>query len=115
MSIGHRLNRTLEVWRPQTDPDGYGGQTVTYVRQPVDVRAKVDQPGTSDRMLAQQAGSEHTHTVYLLPGADVARGDELRGRGQVLRVLAVAEPSATRYRRAECHLVQPEGVIRWPT
>ncbi|MGW4030750.1 head-tail adaptor protein [Streptomyces sp. NPDC004838] len=109
MSVGHRLNRLLEVWRPETSPDGYGGQTVTYVRQPVDVRGKVDQPSASERMVAQQGRAEHTHDVYLLPGADVLRGDELRGRGQVLRVLAVVEPSSTRYRKAHCTLIQPEG------
>ena len=109
MSIGHRLNRTLEVWRPATEPDGAGGQRDTYVRQPDDVRGKVDQPSASERLLAMQAGSEHTHTVYLLPSADVLRGDQLRGRGQVLRVLSVVEPSSTRYRKAECQLIQPGG------
>lgn len=107
--IGHWLNRSLQVWRPHTTPDGTGGQDVALVRQADDVRAKVDQPGAAERTLAMQAGNEHTHTVYLLPSADVARGDELRGRGQVLKVVAVAEPSSTRYRRAECKLIEPEG------
>ncbi|MCY0919608.1 MULTISPECIES: phage head closure protein [unclassified Streptomyces] len=106
--IGRWLNRTLQVWRPSTAPDGLGGQIVTR-QQRDDVRAKVDQPSASERLLAAQAGSEHTHTVYLAPSADVARGDHLHGRGQVLRVLAVIEPSSTRYRRAECELVQSEG------
>ncbi|WP_405710093.1 head-tail adaptor protein [Streptomyces xanthophaeus] len=107
--ISHWLNRSLQVWRPHTTPDGTGGQDVTRVRQSADVRAKVDQPSAADRTLAMQAGAAHTHTVYLTATADVARGDELRGRGQVLRVLSVAEPSSTRYRRAECELIQPEG------
>ncbi|GAA2790059.1 phage head closure protein [Streptomyces showdoensis] len=105
--IGRHLNRTLEVWRPVTADDGYGGQGTTLVHQ-ADVRAKVDQPGASERMLAQQASAEHTHDVYLLPDADVQRGDELRGRGQRLRVKQVVEPSATRYSRAECQLIQQE-------
>lgn len=109
MSIDHWLNRTLQVWRPETTPDGAGGQHVTYVRQPEDVAAKVDQPTTTERLLAQQAGSEHTHTVYLSPAADVRRGDELRGDGQVLRVLATITPSTPRYLRADCQLIQPEG------
>lgn len=109
MSIGHRLNRTLEVWRPEVTPDGAGGQETTYVRQGVDVRGKVDQPSATERMLAQQAGSEHSHNVYLLPTADVLRGDQLRGGDQVLKVLAVVEPSSTRYRKAECQLIQSQG------
>ncbi|WKV74225.1 head-tail adaptor protein [Streptomyces sp. PCS3-D2] len=107
--ISRWLNRGLQVWRPHTTADDIGGQDVTLVRQDDDVRAKVDQPSAAERTLAMQAGAEHTHTVYLLPSADVARGDELRGRGQVLKVLAVAEPSSTRYRRAECKLIEPEG------
>lgn len=107
--IGHWLNRTLQVWRPHETPDGAGGQDVTLVRQGDDVRAKVDQPGTADRVLAMQAGSEHTHTVYLSAAADVARGDELRGGGQVLKVRSVAPPSTARYQRAECKLIEPEG------
>ena len=106
--ISHWLNRTLQVCRPATSGDGTGGQQVIYVQQ-ADVRAKVDQPTTAERMLAQQAGARHTHTVYLLPTADVRRGDELRGGGQVLRVLATSTPSTPRYLRAECELIQPEG------
>ncbi|MFD4320112.1 phage head closure protein [Streptomyces sp. NPDC058548] len=108
MSIGRRLNRTLEVWRETFTDDGYGGQESTWVRAG-EVRGKVDQPSASDRMLAQQAGAEHTHDVFLLPTADVARGDELRGGGQVLDVRFVVEPSSTRYRKAECRLIERQG------
>lgn len=109
MDITHLLNRTLEVWRTSRVPDGLGGWTTTKVRQPDDVAAKVDQPTASERMLAQQAGSEHSHNVYLLSTAAVLRGDELRGEGQEFRVLAVVEPSGPVYRKAECQLIQKEG------
>ncbi|MGW3437056.1 phage head closure protein [Streptomyces bacillaris] len=107
MDITHLLNRVLEVWRTTTTDDGYGGQETTLTRR-ADVAAKVDQPSASERMLAQQAGSQHTHSVYLLPGADVRRGDELRGDGQALRVLHVVTPSGPVYRKAECELTQEE-------
>ncbi|MFE9737338.1 head-tail adaptor protein [Streptomyces sp. NPDC006477] len=109
MSIARRLNRTLEVWRAAVEPDGAGGQRRTMTRRPDTVRGKVDQPSASDRLLAQQAGSEHTHDIYLLPAADVERGDELHGGGQVFKVRSVVEPSSTRYRKAECHLIQTTG------
>lgn len=102
------LTRTLEVWRPATASDGMGGQAVTLQLLGT-VRAKVDQPAAADRLLAQQSGSAHTHTVYLLPDADVARGDELRGDGQVLKVHATAAPSRPDYLRADCALTQTEG------
>ncbi|MFJ4863401.1 head-tail adaptor protein [Streptomyces sp. NPDC088748] len=114
ISPGRHLNRRLEVWRPITSDDGAGGQDTVLVLQST-VRAKVDQPSNADRMLAAQAGSQHDHTVFLLPGADVRRGDELRGTdrlgaAQVLRVLAVVEPSTPVYRKAPCQLMQREGV-----
>lgn len=110
---GRFLTRRLEVWRPTTTPDGSGGQTVTLVLRGT-VRAKADQPSNADRLLAQQAGSKHDHTVYLDPRADVARGDELRGTdrlgtAQTFRVLAVVQPSTPVYSKALCELTQSEG------
>ncbi|MFC8155865.1 head-tail adaptor protein [Streptomyces cinereoruber] len=108
MDIAHLLNRVLEVWRTVRSPDGGGGWETALVRQ-ADVPAKVDQPSAAEQLLAQQGGAEHTHSVYLLPGADVRRGDELRGGGQTFRVVSVIEPSAPVYRKAECRLVEKEG------
>ncbi len=109
MSISHLLNRVLQVWRPVATPDGYGGQDVTYVRQPDDVPAKVDQPSADDRMLAQQVRAQLTHSIYLEPDADVRRGDELRDSGEVWEVTFVVEPSAPVYRKALTERVQSEG------
>lgn len=106
--VGRLLNRQLQVWRTTTVPDGMGGQTSTAA-QVGTVAGKVDQPSPSERMLAAQAGSEHTHNVYLQPTADVRRGDELRGNGQVLRVLSVVQPSRPVYSKAECQLIEEAG------
>lgn len=108
VDITHLLNRVLEVWRETAVDDGMGGQEVTLVRQ-ADVLAKVDQPSASDRLLAQQAGASHTHDIYLQPDADVQRGDELRGDGQVFRVDSVVMPSSPVYRTAEAELIQRQG------
>lgn len=111
---GRFFNRRLQVWRPTTTPDGYGGQEATMVQQPGTVRAKVDQPSNADRMLAQQAQSRHDHTVFLPPRTDVRRGDELRGndglgQAQVFRVLATVQPSTPVYAKAPCQLIQKAG------
>jgi head-tail adaptor len=111
--IGRHLNRRLSVWRETTVGDGAGGQETTMAEVGT-VRAKVDQPSNADRMLAAQAGSTHDHTVFLAPGADVRRGDELRGtdalgNDQVFRVLAVVQPSTPVYSKASCELTQREG------
>ncbi|MCZ4604989.1 head-tail adaptor protein [Streptomyces sp. Lzd4kr] len=109
--IGHWLNRELEVWRPETADDGHGGQTTSHALQPDPVRAKVDQPSATEQLVAAQTTSEHSHDVFLLPSADVRRGDELRDAttGEQWRVLAVIGPSTARYRKALCQLIQGEG------
>ncbi|THA78411.1 head-tail adaptor protein [Streptomyces sp. A0642] len=108
MSVGRWLNRTLQVWRPVTADDGYGGQDVSLMLQ-TDVGGKVDQPSATDQTVAQQAGAKCTHSIYLLPTADVRRGDELRGDGQAFAVHVVFQPSGPRYNKALCELRQAEG------
>lgn len=105
--IGHLLNRTLEVHRPVTASDGAGGQTATLVHVG-DERAKVDQPTAEERQAGEQWAAEHSHTIRFLPGADVQRGDELRGGGQTFRVLATLTNSRATYLRAPCELIQAE-------
>ena len=109
--ITHLLNRTLEVRRRVSAPDGYGGQTSSLALQPAPVAAKVDQPSASDRLLAAQTSSKHSHDIYLQPSADVRRGDELRDAGTDERwlVLAVVAPSTPVYRKAQAQLIQGEG------
>lgn len=111
---GRHLNRQLEVWRPTAVDDGAGGQATTLVQQPLPVRVKVDQPSPTERLIAQQADSKHTHDVFMLPRADVRRGDELRGTdalgtAQVFRVLSVVQPSRPVYSKALVELIQSEG------
>lgn len=111
--IGRLLNRRLEVYRVTTISDGAGGQETTLVLQGT-VRAKVDQPSPQERLVAAQAGSEHSHDIWLLPTADVDRGDELRGtdalgQDQVFRVLSVVQPSTPVYSKAFVQLIQREG------
>ena len=112
-SIGRYLNRSLAVWRPQMAEDGSGGQDVTLVEVGA-VRAKVDQPSPTERLVAAQTTSRHSHDIFLLPRADVRRGDELRGTdalgtAQVFRVQSVVQPSTPVYSKALVELIQTEG------
>jgi SPP1 family predicted phage head-tail adaptor len=112
--IGHTLNRRLDVWRSVRTDDGAGGQTRDRVMVGT-VRARISQPRAAERVVAEQAGSEHDHNIYLLPAADVRRGDELLPAGALYgtrpyyRVISVVTPSAPVYRRAEVELVDAEG------
>lgn len=108
MSVRALLRSRREVWRSVRTPDGLGGWTVA-ASQVDTVRCKVDIPSAEERNSGGQWSAEHTHTVFLLPTADVRRGDELRGGALPLRVLAVIEPSGPRYRKAVCSADQPEG------
>lgn len=102
------LRDRREVWRPTESADGMGGRSVVFALVGP-VRCKVDQPGATEHESADQWGAKHTHNVFVVPSADVRRGDELRGGALVLRVLAVFGPSGARYRKALCSATQPEG------
>ena len=114
MSIDHLLNRELTVWRPSTDTDDVGGQTLTWAEiGPVPVM--VSQPRADERTVAGQAGAQLSHVVHTRSTADVARGDELAGdlpsdipEGHRLRVLAVVSDSRGTYRRLATEAVQAE-------
>lgn len=111
MTIGHWLNRTLTVWRAQNTADGQGGQSQIWTLQG-SVVAKVDQATVAERTLASQAGADLTHTIYLLPDADVVRNDELRsahpvtGEAEVFTVEGFTFPSTPRYRKLATVLTQ---------
>lgn len=108
MMIRHWLNRTLAVHRLIVVDDGSGGQTVTYTPAGT-VRAKVDQPKERERSLADQAGSDQDYVIYMLPDADVRRGDRLADApGRWWRVDGTFTPSTPRYLRCEAELIQPE-------
>ncbi|MFM9634379.1 head-tail adaptor protein [Streptomyces galilaeus] len=109
--IGHWLNRELQVWRPVTADDGHGGQTTSHSRQPEPVAAKVDQPSATEGGTGPATAGDHTHDIYLLPGADVRRLDELRdaATGEKWQVRHVVGPSTARYRKAQSLLIQTEG------
>ncbi|MDG9705547.1 phage head closure protein [Streptomyces sp. DH37] len=105
--VGRLLNTSVEVWRATRTPDGMGGWEETWA-QTGTVRARLSQPSARERVTADQSQSHLTHVVYLDPGADVRRGDELRQPGRVLDVLAVFEPSVPgTYLRADCEARQP--------
>lgn len=108
----HQLNRRLALWRDMPAPDGSGGQT-RHLTEVGHVYAQVNQPTARERSTASKDGAEQTVPIHLAPGADVRRGDELRGpRGgvdEVYRVTATVTPSRDGvYLRADCELIQPE-------
>lgn len=103
----HELPRTLAVWRAATADDGAGGRTAGW-SQVGSIRARVSQPSAAERTAAMQAGASLTMAVYTVPSADVRRGDELRGDGEVYRVRATITPSERAYLRADCERVESE-------
>ena len=100
--VARLLNKRAEVWRQGRVSDGMGGEVVGWTKAG-EVRCRLSQPSATERVVAGQLAAELTHVVYLVPSADVRRGDELRRAGDVFEVLATFEPSeAGTYLRADC-------------
>lgn len=108
--ITHLLNRTLEVHREQSTPDGVGGRSLTYAHIG-DVAARVSRPSAAERQVADQEGAEITADVYLEVDADVRRGDRLVDGTEVLEVLAVTVPSKAAYLKADCRRDVPAAAL----
>jgi hypothetical protein len=104
------LPERLQVWRPTSIPDDYGGSKDELIQRPGRVAAKVSQPAAAEQIEAMQAGSSLTMIVHLRPDADVRRGYVLvRPDGDRLRVKYTLHPSERVYLRADCEQIQGEG------
>jgi len=97
----YELTRELAVWRSARVDDGQGGQDETRSSSTT-VRAKVNEPSEAARIEAMRSGVDLTYQLHFLPDADVQRGDELRGNGEVFRVQSTVRPSTPVYLRATC-------------
>lgn len=112
--IGHTLNLRLDVWRAVRVDDGYGGKTTDRVLAGT-VRARASQPRAGEQVEADQPGARHDTDIYLLPRADVRRGDELRPAGAAAgskpywRVMSTARPSQPVYLRAAAERIEEEA------
>ncbi|WP_443067971.1 head-tail adaptor protein [Streptomyces sp. NBC_01356] len=102
------LNARAELWREGRTADGMGGWVSAWAQvgdEPV--KARFSQPSATERVVADQSGSDLSHVAYLLPDSGVRRGDELRTPGRIFDVLAVYEPSVSDvYLRADCRVRQ---------
>ncbi|MER5892396.1 head-tail adaptor protein [Streptomyces sp. NPDC001876] len=101
--VRRHLNRTVEVWRMTTTPDGGGGQSQGWALASTP-RGRRSQPTARERQAADQSEARLDFTWYFSPTADVRRGDELRETtGAVHKVFAIFEPSVDgTYLRADC-------------
>jgi head-tail adaptor len=109
MNITHLLNQTLAHRRPVLADDGAGGATQTMATIGT-LAARLPQPTATERLHSDRAEAEHTQPVYVDPGADVRRGDELaHADGRTWRVTAVLHPSKPKYVRADCELLELRG------
>lgn len=105
-AITHWLNTSLVVWRPSLVADGSGGFTETLASQGAQ-SFKVDQSSAAEQTVAQQAGANHTHSIFGEPDVDVKRGDWLAPSGvdpndptagqTAYQVISTTQPSTPRY------------------
>lgn len=104
---GQELRREFAVWRETRADDGQGGYD-EVVAQVGTVMAKVNQPTADEVVTAQQSGVTLLYRLHMMPDADVQRGDELRGDGEVYRVTSTYVPSDPEYLLANCERRQAE-------
>jgi len=104
------LNNTFIVERRSRTDDGQGGWTIEYsVSGTVEGRIR---PATSnERLVADAEQQQITHVLYVVAGADVARGGRVTCGDLVVEVLGVREPSeAGHHYEVDCLERQREEV-----
>lgn len=105
-NASHLFISTTDHWRAAPTADAGGGQSV-IVEHLGTLRCRRRQPIVAvEGFLGGQDVANVTEVVYLPPGSDVRRNDELRFGDDVLDVHAVYTPSLPVYRRADCRLRQ---------
>lgn len=99
---------SLDVYRRQNIDDGYGGVISDMVNIGT-VKARLSQPTAAERIEADawQAQVDYAQ-LYVLPDADVFRGDELHGERGKYRVTSTIFPSVAIYKRLACEFEQYE-------
>lgn len=116
MSVGHLLNREVEVWRTQRQPDGAGGWVQTRVFSHF-LPVRVSRAGVSEKSFARtevgdmQGEAELRFIIYADDGADVLRGDRLRAPEYEEQYRVIGTQKSTNpevYVRIEAELEQPE-------
>lgn len=114
-AITHWLVSELRLWRRSLVADSVGGYTETFADQGT-VDVKVDQSTGTERMLAMQAGVEHTHNIYTEPTTVILRHDRLAFVGVdveapavgdvVYKVLWTTTPSTPRYLKCAAERIE---------
>lgn len=120
MAIAHLLNRTVQVWRTEREPDGAGGWVSTRVFSH-NLEVRISRAGVRERAFARtdvgdmQGAAELTHIIYADDDADIRRGDRLRTIDlEVVEYRVMGTQRATNpdvYIRAEAELIQPEETL----
>lgn len=116
MSVGHLLNREVEVWRTERQPDGAGGWNQTRVFSH-NLEVRISRASVREKSFARtevgdmQGEAELTHIIYADDDADVLRGDRLRAVDFDEEYRVIGTQRATNpdvYVRIEAEMQQPE-------
>jgi SPP1 family predicted phage head-tail adaptor len=86
------LNNTFTVSRRLRISDGQGGWTVAWAEIGT-IEGRIRPASSAVREIAAQEGRDISHVLYLVAGADVARGDLVECGELDVEVQGVREPS----------------------
>lgn len=102
------LNNTALVYRRRRTPDGQGGWAIDYVAV-ASAAARICPAGGSEKTVALAEERQITHTLFVVHGADIARGDRVTVDDLTVEVLGVREPSkAGEHLEIDCRERQQE-------
>lgn len=86
------LNNVFTVSRRVRVSDGQGGWPIAYLEMGT-VQGRIRPTSSSERVVAASEEQQISHVLYVLHGADIARGDLVECGELAVDVLGIREPS----------------------
>ena len=95
------FTRTYEHWREEFVDDGMGGATSEWVKQG-DVKGRAYPATMTDTFSADRLAGKVTWTFAGSPDLEIAKGEQIRFGGRILRIRAVSVTGSGRRLEATC-------------
>lgn len=89
MNIG-KLNKRIFFQRPIAEPDGYGGEKITY-QDVCEVWAYIELLKDSERYIHSQLKSEATHRIVIRYTDEIDKTMRILYRGRVFEIESIIE------------------------
>lgn len=89
MSLSSLYNQLVDIYRPVTISNDFGGPEVEYRLLNANVPCRIRSASISERQIASQSGVVITHIMYCAASTDIVESDQVRSNDIIYDITAV--------------------------